>query len=133
MEWTQDLSVGVKEIDDQHKELIRRINAFFDAVDTGKGNDEVLKVLDFLQGYVVSHFHDEEALQMRVKYPNYAAHKKLHEGFIRDVGGIKKDIQESGFTVMTRSLMASTLVTWLVLHISKEDKRIGEHIRKISA
>ncbi len=29
MDWTPDLSVGVDAIDDQHKELIRRMNAFF--------------------------------------------------------------------------------------------------------
>jgi hemerythrin len=129
MEWTEDLSVGVKEVDDQHKELIRRMNAFFTAIEMGYGNEEVLRVLEFLGSYVATHFRDEESLQVRCNFPRYAEHRALHKGFIEDIKKIKQDIQESGFTVMTKTLMGSTLTTWLVLHISKEDKAIGSHMR----
>jgi hemerythrin len=36
MQWTEDLSVGVETIDNQHKELFSRINSLADAIRLGK-------------------------------------------------------------------------------------------------
>ena len=128
MEWTQDLSVGVEEIDSQHKELISRVNSFFDAMKNGGSDKRVFEMLDFLESYVASHFKDEEALQARYNYPGYAAHKKLHEEFKQTVKGMRADI-EKRFTPATQSMVGMTLTNWLVLHITKEDKALGKHIR----
>ena len=133
MEWTEDLSVGVKEIDSQHKELINRVNIFFEKVNSPIADRQVLEVLDFLAGYVVMHFKDEEALQIKYRFPQYAQHKQIHEDFIKTVGGIRKDIEDNGFTVVTKTLVGSTLVNWLILHISKMDKMVGAHIKSASA
>jgi hemerythrin len=48
MQWNSSLSVGVDLIDTQHQELFRRIDSFYDAMKAGRGQDEVLKVLDFM-------------------------------------------------------------------------------------
>lgn len=128
MEWTQDLSVGVKEIDEQHKELIRRMNAFFDSMSHNDKQQKVLEMLTFLEDYVVSHFSQEEKLQLSSGYPLYKEHKKLHTDFIADIKKIKQDIETVGFTVATAAVVGSTLVTWLTLHIRKVDKGIGDFI-----
>lgn len=129
MEWTPDLTVGVQMIDEQHKELIRRMNAFFDAMKSGDKQQKVLEILDFLEQYVVSHFSDEEKLQLSSGYPLYREHKKLHTDFIADVKQIRTDIETRGFTAATASLVGSTLVSWLTLHIKKTDKGLGAHIQ----
>jgi hemerythrin len=129
MEWTQDLSVGVKEIDDQHKELIRRMNGFFDAMKSGNKEQEILKMLDFLADYVVTHFRDEERLQFSNGYPKYQEHRQMHKDFIADVTQMRSDIQKTGFTAATSSLISTTLVAWLTLHIKKADKEVGAYIR----
>lgn len=128
MEWTPDLTVGVQMIDEQHKELIRRMNAFFDAMKHGDKQQKVLEILDFLEQYVVSHFSDEEKLQLSSGYPLYREHKKLHTDFIADVKQIRTDIETRGFTAATASLVGSTLVSWLTLHIKKTDKGLGAHM-----
>lgn len=129
MDWTQDLSVGVKEIDDQHKELIRRMNSFFDAMKSRNKEEEILKMLDFLADYVVTHFRDEEKLQMSSGYPKYQEHRQMHKDFIADVTQMRGDIQKTGFTAATSSLISTTLVAWLTLHIKKADKEVGTFIR----
>lgn len=129
MEWTQDLSVGVKEIDDQHKELIRRMNSFFDAMKSRNKEQEILKMLDFLAYYVVTHFRDEEKLQVSSGYPKYQEHLQMHKDFIADVTQMRGDIQKTGFTAATSSLISTTLVAWLTLHIKKADKEVGTFIR----
>jgi hemerythrin len=128
MEWTPDLSVGVAAIDDQHKELIRRMNDFFASME-GDDQKKVLDMLSFLGKYVVTHFRDEEALQTRYRYPAYAEHKKLHEDFIKDVKALTEDITRNGFTFATKALVGSKLTNWLSQHIRKADKAVGEFIR----
>ncbi len=128
MEWTTDLTVGVGMIDEQHKELINRMNAFFDSMKNGDKQQRVLEMISFLEDYVISHFSDEEKLQLSSGYPLYKEHKKLHTDFINDIKQMRKDIETTGFTVATASLMGSTLVSWLTLHIKKVDKGLGAHI-----
>ncbi len=129
MEWTQDLSVGVAEIDEQHKELIRRMNNFFDAMKNTNKEQEIYKMLDFLSEYVVTHFRDEEAFQQRCGYPKFDEHRKMHQDFIGDVKQMRSDLEKTGFTAATNALIATTLVSWLTLHIRKADKEIGAFVR----
>ena len=44
-EWTQEYSVGVTKLDDQHKELFRLINLLEDAVNSGHGRQAVKEIL----------------------------------------------------------------------------------------
>ncbi len=60
--WTDDLSVGHKKLDGQHKGLIRLINHF--------GRDtltqaQMAKQLNGLIAYAARHFNDEENFIMR--------------------------------------------------------------------
>ncbi len=128
MELTPDLRVGIGMIDDQHKELIARMNAFFDSMNQNDKQQKVLEVLTFLEDYVVKHFSEEEKLQLSSGYPLYREHKKLHTDFIADIRKIRSDIEAVGFTVATAAVVGSTLVSWLTLHIKKVDKGLAAHI-----
>jgi hemerythrin len=94
--WKEDLKIGVDQIDNQHKELISRIDGLFEACNNGKGKEEVLNVVDYLGEYVVTHFSDEEALQRKYGYPEYDMHKQLHTQFIKDFGVLKNNLNEGG-------------------------------------
>lgn len=130
MEWSESLSVGVGAIDCQHRELINRANAFYAALRKENGKEETIRVLNFLAAYVVDHFRDEEAIQVRYSYPKYAEHKKMHKEFLDNVKIMQADIEQNGVTVAASSLIAMTVSNWLVNHISKQDKDIGRHIRE---
>ena len=133
MEWAENLSVGVDSIDGQHKELIKKTNEFTQAMKAGSGKQEVLKIMDFLAQYVVTHFRDEEALQIRSNYPKYQEHRKIHMDFIADVERMRKEIEGSGMTVATNLMVGSTLSNWLITHITRHDRELGAYIRNIGA
>lgn len=92
--------------------------------------DEILKMMQFLEDYVVLHFGNEEAIQLKYNYPLYVEHAKIHAKFIADIKLIKKDIEVDGITVATGLIIGSTLSNWLISHISKMDKELGNYIRK---
>lgn len=127
--WDESLSVGVAEIDDQHKELFRRFNTLLEACNQGKGRQEVQKLLLFLSDYIKTHFAAEEELQKRRNYPGYAAHKEQHESFIGKIDEFARQFNAEGATVSLVIQLNQTLVNWLIQHISKVDRALGEYVQ----
>jgi hemerythrin len=125
MEWSDKLSVGIEEIDEQHRELINRVNQFYTAIKANRSKAEALDILQYLSSYVVVHFADEERLQVRSAYPGYAEHKKMHAEFIQTVKQLTAEVQQDGVGMMTFATIATTLSNWLVSHISQQDRKIG--------
>jgi len=127
--WREDLSIGVDQIDNQHKELIARIDGLFDACNKGKGKEEVLKVIDYLGDYVATHFSDEEGLQKKYSYPDYNSHKLLHAQFIKDFGTLKDSLNKDGVTPILIIKMNKLLIDWLLNHIKKTDKELAVFLK----
>lgn len=130
--WTQDLSVGVKEIDAQHRELFKRINSLLDAMGEGKGKGEVGRLLDFLEGYVVLHFRTEQSHMARTFYPGYRAHRKEHRDFTRDFQDIKRDLEAKGVNSILVIAVQRRICDWWHEHVSKVDKAFGNYLESTS-
>ncbi|MBE3592039.1 MAG: hemerythrin family protein [Thermoanaerobacter sp.] len=129
MKWTESLSVGNELIDSQHKELIKKVNDVLEACNQKKGKEKIEEVMKFLKDYTVKHFNDEEALMKKYQYPSYEEHKKIHEDFVKKVYELDKEIKKEGINLSIIMLVNKTLVDWLINHISKEDKKVGEYIK----
>ena len=132
-EWSSELATGVVEIDNQHKEIFNRVNRLSDACGEGKGKDEVLRLLLFLEEYVKEHFAAEEKLQMKHAYPDYAAHKSQHTRFIADVAKLTSAFEAEGATISLVIMTNKTLASWLVQHITKIDKELANYLREEGA
>ena len=130
IEWKEDLAVGVKEIDEQHKELFVKVNSLFDACNTGKGKEQIDPIIKYLQEYVVDHFGCEEALQKKYSYPGYEEHKGQHDKFIQDFLKLKEGIDKNGVTGLTIVQLNQTLVDWLIKHIRKTDKALAAFLKE---
>ena len=64
--WTDELSVGVDAMDDQHKELVTKINKLVE--DLAGDSPEAYNDFKDLAGFVVQHFDDEEKFMESVGY-----------------------------------------------------------------
>lgn len=129
IEWSDDLSTGVAEIDNQHKELFRRINDLFDACNQGKGKNEVAVVMEFLESYVVEHFGMEENYMKKYSYAGYSSHLANHTEFIKNFSVLKKDFEAEGPNADIVIRMNHLLVEWLINHIRKVDKALGAFLK----
>jgi len=129
IKWTSDLSVGVTEIDNQHKEIFSRMDRLFAACSEGRGKDEVLQLLLFLEEYVKEHFAAEERLQLRHAYPDYAVHKSEHTRFMADVERLTREFRTEGATLSLVILTNKTLTSWLLQHITKTDMAFAAYVR----
>ncbi len=94
----------------------------------GKGKEEVGKLIEYLQGYVVTYFRDEEELQQKYGYPDYLKHKEMHERFLKEVTELKKTLEQSGSSLLLIMDINKKVIDWLVNHIGKVDKELGKFI-----
>jgi hemerythrin len=69
-QWDSSLETGYEKIDKQHKQLFAAVNNLMEASGSGKGDAAVMETLDFLTGYAIKHFSDEEQLQLDYDYPD---------------------------------------------------------------
>lgn len=120
--WSDEISVGIQEIDEQHKQLISIVNRLYNAVIYSPGQLDAIKaIMNELVQYTIIHFAVEESLFRIFGYPEYDSHKKRHEDLRQQVIDINDKIQ-SGEEQGSLELM-TFLRKWLRNHIMIEDKR----------
>ena len=126
MPWTPDLSVGVEQIDEQHKEWFKKAEALFEAGKNHQAKEYVGELLNFLSDYTKKHFADEEKYMLSIKYPDYPTQKKAHTAFIEQLAKLRADYDASGGSLMVILNANQMVLTWLTQHISNMDKKIGQ-------
>jgi hemerythrin len=125
VKWTSDFETGIEIIDNQHKELFKNINELLDSCERGEAKEGVIKIFDFLEQYVIFHFGTEEDLMIKYRYPNYYQHRMLHDRFIIDMNGLKREFLKNGISEGFLMLIKHFVIDWLKYHIGGEDKRLG--------
>jgi hemerythrin len=124
--WSDSLSVGVQDIDVQHKRLVELINQLHDAMGQGKGRAVLGKTLDGLIDYTRTHFAMEERLMATQAYPGAVRHKAEHDALTKQV----LDLQSKfliGQATVTLEVM-KFLKDWLSNHILTLDKQFGAYL-----
>lgn len=125
--WNDNIGLGIREIDDQHKVLVDIINKLFDAMSAKKARDILSGIFKELIDYTRYHFNAEEALMETYKYPDIAQHKHEHERLTVQVLDLQEQFAEG--KVMVDAKLMSFLRDWLIDHIHLSDKKIWRFIK----
>ncbi len=132
MMWKEKYKVGVDLIDQQHKELFRRLSEFIQVVQSEENwegkIDAVKETLKFMQEYVVFHFNEEESLQEKVNYPHIEEHKAIHADFKEMINDYARTFEKEGFNEEKIQELSAKLMTWLIMHVGKTDQKLGKYI-----
>jgi len=130
--WSNTYSVGIKLIDDQHKELLDLVNDMYNHVN----NDDEAAERAYFQGvikktadYVKIHFATEEKIMKATNFKGYSGHKLIHDSFIMSVVDIINQF-ESGKRVPLISF-TNFIKDWILTHIAIMDKQYFEHLLKV--
>ncbi len=126
--WNASYSVGVPELDDQHRRLIELINQVGD--DYGPRNsftDGLFhEVLRDMFDYTQVHFQAEEDHLRRIAYPQLAAHEREHATF---TARVMEFIDAARHGRQDRKGIHGFLLNWLVSHILESDMRYRGYAR----
>jgi hemerythrin len=127
IEWSDELSVGIPAIDEQHKELVGIVNDLHAAMLRREGRQALEETFGKLIDYTGRHFATEEALFDEHEYPDAAAHKEQHAMLSEKVGELREQF-ESGNVTITIEVM-EFLRDWLRTHIAVSDRRYVPFLR----
>ncbi len=130
IEWTNNLSVGVQLIDEQHKALIQRLNDVSTAIEVDQGEREIIKTLGFLAEYADFHFSTEEKHMQESNYPGLEQQKMKHQEFMVTLTNLEEDFEEEGSTRALADSINNFLVNWLKTHIRGLDRQFGDFLEE---
>lgn len=128
LDWKSEYSVGITEIDLQHKKLIAMLNDLHEAMGSGKGKETLSKIVKGLMDYTQSHFATEEKYFKQFSYPKTASHVMEHKKFVQEVSDFAKKYEEGKLTLSIEIM--KFLKTWLTTHICGVDKEYAPFLKE---
>lgn len=123
--WSDALSVGLQELDEQHKVLFAQLNEFYEAIDAKRGAQACRDILNRLVLHTRTHFHVEESLMRLLSYPEFDAHKLQHGNLLGQVAKVLERL-DNGSSAVSFELL-HFLKAWLVNHILHKDQRFAAY------
>ena len=126
IEWTEEFSVGIEDIDKQHQKWLSIVNELHDSIMEAKGISTLKELIKEMEEYTDFHFSTEEEMLEKAGWPELDRHKRIHFSFKQQITQLKRDIS-SGELVL-RSQVMSVIKNWLEDHILKEDQEYSKFI-----
>ena len=123
--WKENYSVGNKELDKHHREIIDIINDLFTSIKSDSGENKVGAILERLYEYTKTHFAREEQLMKEHIYPELPAHKNIHEKMIQKTSDLRR-LQMYNADVANDVL--SLLKDWWLNHIRVLDAKYKKYL-----
>ena len=119
LQWKEKHSVGIAEIDAQHKQLFAMMNELNEAMATEKAKDVLEAILERLVNYTATHFITEERLMKEHGFVGHGSHHLIHEQLAAKVREFQADYRQ-GRVAMSIDVM-HFLMEWLDQHILGTD------------
>lgn len=126
MKWTEELSVGIQEIDEQHKTLADCVTSVEQAV-LGKQrwiavHSALIRAADFAR----IHFSVEESLMRIHAYPGLEEHIVAHRRFSEYLAAL----QQKALSADVSEEMIAFIQGWLEMHVPTQDKPYAAHFMR---
>ena len=125
--WSDALSVGNAQIDDQHRILVDTINQLASA-ESLNNHYAVSMIIDELLSYAAFHFYLEEKLMAESNYPYLQELIEMHKYFVNWVQDFRDDYVTYGKRALGEPVL-KFLKDWLIQHIFEEDKRYSAFLK----
>jgi hemerythrin-like metal-binding domain len=120
IEWQDEYTVGVKELDDQHRSLLKTINTLLEEQRDKYEAEKFSPALSSLIHYAYTHFATEERYLLQVHFPNLEQHVLEHIDFIMKTVGLALRIESSGDEL--RIELLQYLKEWYSYHVLGTDR-----------
>ncbi|MGD0590855.1 MAG: bacteriohemerythrin [Bacteroidota bacterium] len=120
IEWQDEYTVGVKELDDQHQSLLNMINTLLEEQRDKYEAAKFSPALSSLIHYAYTHFATEERYLLQVHFPDLKQHVLEHIDFIMKTVGFALRIESSGDEL--RIELLRYLKEWYSSHVLGTDR-----------
>ncbi len=124
IEWLEKYNTGVERIDGPLKKFVEMLNQLPAKVPGGIITKDATEPLLELSKFAREFFQDEEQLMQDIDFPDYTAHRGEHT--VLRQWFVKKIFEVNGGKKLGTDELSGYLGKWLIDHILKEDKRVGQ-------
>ena len=125
--WTEQMSVGVVEIDRQHQRLIDLFNGLEEGLVRGGASRIIRGLFAELASYTKYHFSTEANILRRSGFRGLERHTDAHADFVSRLGELESLLQREG--AEPAAIQANRLLrSWILRHIVVADRvAFGAH------
>jgi hemerythrin-like metal-binding protein len=125
-EWSEESSVGIPELDVQHRHLIELLCELVRRVTSGEGGGFAPTAIEEVNRYAEWHLRREE-LVLRIRgYPGYPEHKAEHDAYRKKAASLQVHSGRRDFGIR----IANFLTEWWKFHILISDQRYARFFRR---
>ncbi|MBE0620628.1 MAG: bacteriohemerythrin [Burkholderiales bacterium] len=125
--WSESLSVGVAEIDQEHRQFVARVNELNKAIIECRNKATVERLLDLMLMEASHHFWHEQRLLALWNYPDRAAHAAKHAELTAQFDRIMKEFERADVS-FTWALKGLHIKQLLVDHLLQEDMKYRDFL-----
>ena len=118
MKWNDEYSIGIVEIDEQHKKLFELSEILNEATEI----NEIKDILLFLE-----EFNTEESMMRKYNYELIEEHKKLHDDLKEKVTGYIELYFLGNYSFIEE--LEEVVQEWIYEHILEEDRKYKEFFK----
>ena len=127
MLWTQAYSVGVPELDQQHKVLFDIINRVAVLDGSADSSERLHEILIALFDYFESHCKSEESYMQMISYPGFDGQKAQHEEFLNKLDAISTKALDHKLDSVE---LYYFLRGWLIEHVMESDQQYRRYFEE---
>ena len=126
--WSDGFDTGLKEVDEQHHQLVGILNKLASYHTADASDEELLEVFDELVEYTVYHFNTEDALmnEVGVSAEHALVHRRVHKSFIDMALAARQEAENAARDVTGHTL--AFLTKWLIQHILSMDRQLSSEV-----
>ena len=127
MDWKEEYSTGIDEIDIQHKKLLRHFSMIVEASADQETWGDIHHMASELRKFAEFHFKFEEALMRVFHFPGWETHALVHQSFLNQCDvRLAKSLKEGGDA---KDEVLEFLTNWVTNHILKADMEYSKLIQ----
>jgi len=126
LEWKEEFTTGIKEIDDDHKTLVFLLNRIYSDRLVEAPTDEFLHVIEDLNSYSQYHFKREEAAMKACDFPQLEKHAQIHLELISQLEGFIEQVR-IGVSAEKKNEILKSVHRWLFDHLETMDSKIYQY------
>lgn len=119
--WDEKYSVGVEEIDNQHKHLVATINNLLDLINTNTVGEKLDEIINALVEYKKLHFETEEKYFKEFNYEGTEEHEAKHDEFTKNFLALREQYPENSIEFAFK--LVDFLEDWLIDHLMTIDQK----------
>lgn len=126
LDWSDEYSINVAEIDAQHKKLLDHVNNLHAGVEKQIDREDLRQLVVDLYEYTAFHFASEEKLMKQYRMEQTKKHHKEHKLLLKHLNHICNAISEGKRPAFYSEYDVSN--DWFLAHIMGFDKKMGEFL-----